>query len=175
MEEAFLQDRRIARTRGSIMRAFVALLGECRYDAIRVADVTERANVGRSTFYQHFGGKEDLLHQSMQPVLAMIADAAEANGTGRIRFAVAHSWENRRLGRILLSQPLLPAIRRALADLIEERIRRAATTAEADEMIRAQAIQIAASQLALIEAWTRGELRATQDQVVDRLCIAARM
>ena len=54
-------DRRTRRTRQLLRDAFVALLKEKRYEDISVQDIIERADVGRSTFYVHYEGKEDLL------------------------------------------------------------------------------------------------------------------
>jgi AcrR family transcriptional regulator len=54
-------DRRIQRTRQSLRTALLALIKEQGYDAISIEDITERANVGRATFYLHYKDKEDLL------------------------------------------------------------------------------------------------------------------
>ena len=42
-------DRRRARTRQALLQAFISLMFERRYDGFGVADLIERANVGRST------------------------------------------------------------------------------------------------------------------------------
>ena len=44
------------------------------YDGFTAADIAEEANVGRSTFYEHHRGKEDMLAQSVTPVLTPFAD-----------------------------------------------------------------------------------------------------
>ncbi len=168
------KDRRAARTRRTITKAFVELLGERRYEEIGVSEIAERADVGRSTFYQHFRGKEELLLHSMEPLLAMLAGAGDADAGERTRFLVAHFWGSRRLGRTLLAQPVLPAIRRGLATAIEARLR-GSPGGEPDEMLRARSIQRAAAQLALLEAWTKGELTASQEQIGERLAAAARL
>lgn len=54
-------DRRIQRTRQSLRTALLELIKEQGYDAISIEDITERANVGRATFYLHYKDKEDLL------------------------------------------------------------------------------------------------------------------
>lgn len=53
-------DRRVCRTRRSLSGALVELILEKRYSSITVQNVIDRAGVGRSTFYAHFRGKEDL-------------------------------------------------------------------------------------------------------------------
>jgi AcrR family transcriptional regulator len=164
------EDRRTARTRLAILSAFVALVGERRYEAIRVGDIVAKADVGRSTFYQHFGGKDDLLRQSMEWLLRIIADAALPGADeARLAFAVGHFWENRRLARAVLTPPLGASVRRQLESLIEERLGGDAETA------RARAVQIAAAQLGLLEAWTRGELSASEALIAERLRAAARL
>jgi AcrR family transcriptional regulator len=54
-------DRRIQRTRQSLRAALLELIKEKGYDAISIEEITERANVGRATFYLHYKDKEDLL------------------------------------------------------------------------------------------------------------------
>src|SRR5512147_2166040 len=54
-------DRRIQRTRQSLRAALFELMKKKSYDTISIEEITERANVGRATFYLHYKDKEDLL------------------------------------------------------------------------------------------------------------------
>lgn len=54
-------DRRIQRTRHLLQDALVELILEKGYEAITIQDIINRANVGRTTFYEHFYDKDDLL------------------------------------------------------------------------------------------------------------------
>ncbi|MBI5177941.1 MAG: TetR/AcrR family transcriptional regulator [Nitrospinae bacterium] len=54
-------DRRIQRTHNLLKGALMSLVPEKGYDAITVQDILDRADVGRSTFYLHFGDKDALL------------------------------------------------------------------------------------------------------------------
>jgi AcrR family transcriptional regulator len=54
-------DRRIVRTRIALRDAMYHLIHEKGYDAITVEEITQRAGVGRATFYLHYKDKEDLL------------------------------------------------------------------------------------------------------------------
>lgn len=55
-----MSDRRTARTRQALETAFIELLREKHYDSIAIHEITDRANVGRSTFYLHYPSKLDL-------------------------------------------------------------------------------------------------------------------
>lgn len=54
-------DRRTLKTKRALAAAFKDLLLEKGYDAITIQDIIDRADVGRSTFYAHYEGKEQLL------------------------------------------------------------------------------------------------------------------
>jgi AcrR family transcriptional regulator len=58
-------DRRVVRTRGLLQNALVSLILKKGYQAVTVEDVCAEANVGRSTFYAHYKGKEDLHRSGM--------------------------------------------------------------------------------------------------------------
>lgn len=59
-------DRRVEKTKHALFEALVELMIDKGYEAITVADIADRANVGRSTFYAHYADKEDLLQESLQ-------------------------------------------------------------------------------------------------------------
>jgi len=69
-------DRRVEKTKRALFEALVELMVEKGYEAISVADVAERANVGRSTFYAHYADKEDLLQESLQGLRHHLTTAA---------------------------------------------------------------------------------------------------
>ena len=54
-------DRRVQRTRQALRNALLELIKEKGYDSISVEEITQRANLGRATFYLHYKDKEDLL------------------------------------------------------------------------------------------------------------------
>lgn len=54
-------DRRQRRSRRAIYGAFEELMAEEHYSQVTVAQIIERADIGRSTFYAHFETKDDLL------------------------------------------------------------------------------------------------------------------
>src|SRR5260370_26136189 len=53
-------DRRIVRTRATLQHALNSLILKKHYEAITITDICDAANVGRSTFYDHYKSKDDL-------------------------------------------------------------------------------------------------------------------
>lgn len=61
-------DRRIQKTRDALRRALSELIAEKSYDDITVHELTDRANVSRSSFYVHFRDKDDLLISGFEEI-----------------------------------------------------------------------------------------------------------
>ena len=61
MQKKHKTDRRVQRTRQALRKALLELIKEKGYDLISVEEITQRANLGRATFYLHYKDKEDLL------------------------------------------------------------------------------------------------------------------
>lgn len=55
------EDRRVRRTRAALRKALVELVLDKGFQAVTVEEITERADIGRATFYAHYRDKEDLL------------------------------------------------------------------------------------------------------------------
>jgi AcrR family transcriptional regulator len=53
-------DRRVRRTRANLQRALLELVAEQDLSQISIADVVDRADVSRSTFYDHYHGVDEL-------------------------------------------------------------------------------------------------------------------
>ena len=62
-------DRRVQRTRQLLRDALFQLIAEQGYEAISIQDITERANLGRTTFYLHYQDKEELIKASLRALL----------------------------------------------------------------------------------------------------------
>ena len=71
-------DRRVARTRAMLQQAHISLILRKGYDAITVDDICHAANVGRSTFYAHYTGKDDLRRSGLEHLRKELIDRQKA-------------------------------------------------------------------------------------------------
>lgn len=77
-------DRRVRRSRRALRAAVLALVEERGYDDVTVADITARADVGRATFYLHYGDREQLLVDAVSGLLDELADTVAPLTAGDI-------------------------------------------------------------------------------------------
>lgn len=63
-------DRRIIKTQSDIKNAFISLLDERPIQKITISALTDRANIGRSTFYLHYHDIYDLWDQIESDVIS---------------------------------------------------------------------------------------------------------
>ncbi|WBX94505.1 TetR/AcrR family transcriptional regulator [Pseudoxanthomonas mexicana] len=114
------EDPRRRRTRQDVMAAFFSLVLSQRYHQIRVGDVLIRSGVSRSTFYEHFRNKDDLLSASLegpfQTLANLITEHADPN---RVQAILEHFWQNRALARSLFQGAAMRIVRRTLVDQME--------------------------------------------------------
>lgn len=103
------QDRRVQRTRHALVHALMSLMGERGWDDIDVLSLCERANIGRSTFYQHFPNKEELLKQSLGGLRdglmsSVSAGTSGADPLGFLPGLLAHVHEQRLVFKALVGR-----------------------------------------------------------------------
>ncbi|WP_161956836.1 TetR/AcrR family transcriptional regulator [Sphingosinithalassobacter portus] len=165
--------RQSAATHAAILRAFTALALERRYEAIRVGDIIRAANIGRSTFYEHFTGKDAVMLEATAPILLALATAASGRAArSYVRNMVAHLWDRRALIRPLLDSEAAGAIRRSLSEAILPHALRAGH-AEGDAHIAATGA--AAAQLAMLRCWLIGEAPSNIDAMTERMLACSRL
>lgn len=84
-------DRRSQKTRAAIFAAFDRLIQKNAYSDISVQDIIDEANVGHSTFYEHFSTKDELLRQKctdlFEHIFALDFDRIDVLGGGDCREA----------------------------------------------------------------------------------------
>lgn len=103
-------DRRIQRTRQLLHDALFLLIIEQGYEEVTIADITERANLGRTTFYLHYQDKEDLLKTSIRALMHELQQDVEPSAEEVCPYSVRcirifqHVAQRQQLYRALLRE-----------------------------------------------------------------------
>jgi AcrR family transcriptional regulator len=109
-------DRRKARTRQALIDAAVRLIAEGRGDRASIQEITEEADIGFGSFYNHFDGKEQLFQTASEEVLerwgqmideatAGITDPAELFAVG-LRISGRLGWTHPDIAGFLIGAGL---------------------------------------------------------------------
>ncbi len=142
--ESKTPDRRARRTRRQLKEALFALILEKGYDAVTIEDITDRADLGRTTFYLHYKDKEDLLIESIETIandlIALLPPPAwnvsePPAMDGRVMDAILvtfqHAAENAQFYRVILrgegaskaNRRIHAIIRQKATELVGERVK----------------------------------------------------
>src|SRR5215470_13175378 len=87
-------DRRIRRTQKLLHGALMSLVLEKNYDSITIQEILDRADIGRSTFYTHFDGKDELLISGTSELRDCLNSAVQRERTSSKphELVIAFSW-----------------------------------------------------------------------------------
>jgi AcrR family transcriptional regulator len=99
-------DRRKARTRAALIEAAQALLAEGRTN-VPIQEITEAADLGTGSFYNHFESKDDLFRAAKSDALEKQADLLDAATVGIDDPAVVFAQSFRLVGRVHRALPEL--------------------------------------------------------------------
>ncbi|MGC7094678.1 TetR/AcrR family transcriptional regulator [Amycolatopsis lurida] len=77
-----LRERKQQRAREQIVRAAFELFAERGFAEVTVADIAERAEVGRTTFFRYFGDKQEVVFADEQDLLDALAERHRASISG---------------------------------------------------------------------------------------------
>ena len=162
-------DRRVVRTRQGLRDALMALIVEQGYESLSVQDITDRANIGRATFYLHFKDKEDLLMRSLEetyddlisrmPLATSITSMTNGQSAPGL-VAFEHAAANFRLYQVIMNDPGGMIIQRRIHDYVAkvaaERIRDSFTDIPIPVDIVSQ--HVAGSLIALLSWWIHNNM-----------------
>ncbi len=154
-------------TRELLQKALIALISEREYNTITIQDIVKRAQLGRTTFYQHYTGKDELFISCHEAIVSQFyygshqpysrAELLSPDTPHGMIAAYRHLAESRKLlystfqGKDSLL--LIRQIRDRSARDIEANLR--ATFDEADSNIPLELLAnyLAGAQVALMQWW----------------------
>jgi AcrR family transcriptional regulator len=162
-------DRRKQRTQQLLRDALIELILEKGYDAVTVQEITDRANLGRATFYLHYPeGKEQLFLAILKEMFDDLKSRStpvsreefEAGDNPMRLMPFQHVLEYRDLYRAtLLSQDGMAAImngvREYLATSLQERIEPFMSKDELPIPLEALANYLSGAMISLVSWWLR--------------------
>lgn len=175
-------DRRVAKTRKSIMQAFYVLLDKKKYSEITIQDIIDKADIGRSTFYAHFETKDELLHTmckelfehifssgSVDPSFLETSDGAD-DLRNRIYHLCSHLYDNKneivRIMRSESSEIYKHYLKEDLDELFKEKV----TGMKSDIPESFIMKQFTDSFIAALEWWAAEGMKTPSDEVAGYYC-----
>jgi AcrR family transcriptional regulator len=169
---------RTDKTRRKLLGAFTDLVLSRHYESITVRDIVAAAQVSRSTFYEHFSGKDNLLASSLSGLFGVLADTVVRDDPSRLKSALDHFQANGALARELLNGAACHKVSEVLIRQIGIRLRAHGRKAPGRLLLPARlaAAQLAGMILATVGNWVTGGARcdsATLALALRRACGAA--
>lgn len=152
-------DPRVARTKKRLHEAVLELAHEVGVPNVTVAAVTERANVNRSTFYQHYSDKDELLAEALDEIVESFVIPATTSTAmpTELTTYLQHVYDNAAIYRSLLSEhgsPLVVArLQERLIAIVENALTAAAVNPFGDLPVDVVAQGISGACLGVVRAW----------------------
>jgi AcrR family transcriptional regulator len=163
-------DRRVARTRSTLHEAFIGLVLEKGFDAITIQDIVDRANVGRSTLYNHHGGKEGLLRDGLGTLREMLLTEQRSTSIGEpatdrlLRFSgmfFSHVYEYRDVFHALMKRGgeaiVMDGLKRLLTDLVKAELQFAPKRRESQPIPPGLLVRFVVDSFVSVTLWWLGE------------------
>ena len=157
-------DRRVQRTRDSLHRALISLMTEKGFEAVTVQDILDRANVGRSTFYAHYAGKDDLFRAGFKDLRREL-EAVQRNSLHaprRRRFAFSlpffeHAHGHRRVYHAIVGRRsallVMNEFRSLFSGLVRTDLKTLPPPAQTQRLPREALVQVLAGMLLSVLTW----------------------
>lgn len=124
-----ITDRRVLRTRRALRDALLSLLPELGWDALTVQNICDRADIGRSTFYVHFQGKDELLVGALSDLRQLLQGECAASSRSEgwvlpcLRGLIEHVQEHRRVFRAMIGRRMGHAVQVRFKDMVTQLIK----------------------------------------------------
>jgi AcrR family transcriptional regulator len=165
-------DRQSQRTRQALGDALLELMLEKGFRAVSIKDIIERANVGRSTFYAHYAGKDELFGSQLNRMVEMLIqhtpqDVMEGNPFFPSLGLFQHVRQQWKLYKLLSWEAgnslHIDHLQKTISDRIEQSLLSAGQTYELPVPILANFL--AGSLLSLLKWWLDNKMTYSPEQM----------
>jgi AcrR family transcriptional regulator len=162
-------DRRALRTKVALHAALMSLMAHRRYETITTKAICAKAKVGRSTFYEHYDGKDDLKRDGLNRMRSQIAEAMAFRSEGGafvfsrhlLEHARQHLDHYRSLVRSRSGAMVLERIRQMVCGFVQEEL--ATSRGSPDPEIALQ--YVVGAYMSILTWWLDGGARQSPQDV----------
>jgi len=170
------KDRRSERSRSLISGALLDLLSVKRFNEITIQEITDKANVGRATFYLHYRNKEECLVQVLTGGFDLLVAEIDQMNVGKDRDFVdmlekvfQFTTQNRKLYMALLSDNPRANIMADVQDYIRGKmLKTIPVSKELDPILRdAITTNLTGALIAMVLWWLREDPAFTSRQIAE--------
>ncbi|MFT5195879.1 MAG: AcrR family transcriptional regulator [Cellvibrionaceae bacterium] len=164
--------RQTLRTRRLLQEALISLVQEQDFSKLRIQDITDRADLGRATFYMHYSDKEDLLaavaEKACEEVESQFGKAAGSQGFIGLQWALEHSKDQPELYRVVFGhQRSVERIRSFIIDRATEdlKMKNQAMGVESGPEVDVTAHIMAGGMLGVLKWWLNNDEVLSPEQL----------
>ncbi|MBW3112473.1 TetR/AcrR family transcriptional regulator [Bacillus sp. MCCB 382] len=169
-------DRRVQKTQEAIKGAFIQLMSEKGFDHITIQDISDRANVGRRTIYDHYLDKFDILdrliEEHIHELRKLCQDAADLSYEEGNMIWFDYFQQNEAFFTTILSSKGAPTFRTSfLAFVIEELEADVDVTEGINQGMSKELVLkfFGAAIVEIVEAWITGGLSEPAEVVAGQM------
>lgn len=161
-------DRRVKRTVRLLRESLMSLIIEKGYDSISIQDITDRADLARSTFYLHFKDKDELLYESMREIYSdFLNNAQSLNSPTDFNHIAQYADFYRVMFSERGSMAFMVKMQKFLADIIETHVLNILTPSDEEPRIPRDfvAYAMAGAQLAMFSWWLENNQQPSAEEI----------
>jgi AcrR family transcriptional regulator len=156
-----------------LLDAFRDMILKDGYDAITPTALAAAANVGRSTFYEHFANVDEVLAFSIGRLIApLAASATRSKANPAAAGVVQHFWDNRKMAKAMLGGGGHRVVNAIFIEQLENGLASLRVELGVGAPVAASklaAAYLAAGSLALLGEWLSGRASGSATEIADAL------
>jgi AcrR family transcriptional regulator len=150
------------------------LVLERGYEAVTASNLAKLANIGRSTFYEHFLGVDEVLAFSIARLLApLVTSSMKAEMDPSMVMIIQHFWDNRKVARAMFAGEGHTVVLRLLTEQFETALVARSEAGPSLASPKLAAAFLAAGALALLGVWLSGQASGSAGQIAHALHTAS--